>query len=197
MRVTRDIESPPGGWEYTVPETGLTIKAPFAKILKGRVKAHLEANVIPVPEPWDVWFEDALCRQSQKGPPWCGKDTPKPIAGMPHMDLNVAARFIKTMAGVIRERKFVTTEEALRRNAICMACPLAIGIGGCRPCHSVFKMADKLFPDNPIPVIPDKEFCGACGCRISWKAHIPNHILDKAEGSNRPPYAEGCWRNEG
>jgi hypothetical protein len=60
-----------------------------------------------IPEPWDEWFEDALCSQSGVGPPWCGTRPAKPIAGMPHMDLNVAARFIKTMAGVIRERKFV------------------------------------------------------------------------------------------
>ena len=188
------MESPPGGWEYTVPETGLTIKAPLAKILKGRVKAHLEANGFPVPEPWDVWFEDALCRQSQKGPPWCGKDTPVVSEQVKLLTSGKVERFVKTVIQALKDKKFVSHEEAQRRADICAACPMATSVGMCFGCSSIMSAATRALRGREVVLPKDKTVCSACGCWISAKALLDNETLNKAEGSNRPPYAEGCWR---
>ena len=40
-----------------------------------------------------------------------------------------------------------------------------------------------------------KDFCGACGCAIRWKAWIPNETLNKAE-VEKPDYHETCWRRD-
>ena len=54
LTVTRDIEAPPPPhWHYTVPETGVTFTANWARDLKAKVRAHLEANGLPVPADYD------------------------------------------------------------------------------------------------------------------------------------------------
>lgn len=195
ITVTRDIESPPGGWKFTVAETGVVVTAPYFKILKSRVRAHLVANNLPVADDFDSWLADAACKENSLGTPFCGQPAPAQVAGaLPYLTMAMAARFLKTMLGVIQSRKFVTREEAERRAAICVRCPLNQKIAGCGACNSLLRKVEKVMLDYPLN--PELEWCAACGCRLSVKAWVPNSILDKAEGSDRPLYAPGCWRNE-
>lgn len=195
IAVVRDIESPSGGWKFVVSETGVTVKAPFYKNLRNRAKAHLEANGLSVPD--EESMQDKACADSGLAYPFCGKEAPRPIAGMPLLTLGMASRFVKTVLAAVQDRKFVSQEEAKRRMDICMACPYSQGIGGCKPCSSVFSVMDKLLKKSPIVPEKDKEFCGACGCLVQAKVLLENSTLDKAEdGIDRPPYHANCWRNQ-
>ncbi len=194
LTITRDIDQPPGGWRYTVEETGMLITAASANTLKTRIRQHMKANSIPLPDDFDAWANDAICRQSGLGSPFCGGAVPKREGTLPHLSLSMAGRFLRSVIGVIKDRKLVSREEAERRVAICMACPLATSIGGCKGCVTAFRQIERALAKNPITVDPEKEFCWACGCLIRAKSLIPNNILDRAEGITRPPYAEGCWR---
>lgn len=195
MIVSRDIESPRGGWKLTVEQTGVTITAPFYTILRRKVASHMRANGIPLGDNFDGWCEDAACRESGHGRPFCGEQEARPDGMMPHLNLAMAKRFIETMARVVKERRFVDRDEAERRAAICRSCPLATSIGGCKGCSAVFRTMERALKHDPIEMPASQEFCGACGCVVRLKVLIPNDILDSAEAV-RPPYWEGCWRND-
>ena len=180
----------------TVEETGLTITGPYAKQVRTKVLKHMVANSIPIPPDFEEWADDVMCRESGHGRPWCGAPPPPPVKGKAKfLTLGKAKRFLMTVLHVIRERKFVSEEEALRRAAICSECPLSGEIGGCRKgCSAIFKTVARALPDNPVSPPREKEFCLACGCWIEAKVWLPNDTLDAAEGGDRPDYAPGCWR---
>ena len=196
--VQRDIDSPPGGWRYTVPGTGVTLTAPFFNTLKPRVIKHLKANGVVVDDERLLLLEDGACRATRPAGSGGAKRPAKPVEGkLPHLTLDKAERFIKTVWQVLKDRQFVPREEAERRLTICMSCPLATSIGGCEGCTTLFKKAVELMDKkNPLTVEEGKEFCGACGCLIRAKCLIPNATLDRAEGGTKPKYWEGCWRLE-
>ncbi len=196
LAVLRDMESPPGGWRYTVSATDLTLKAPYAKTLRGKVLAHMEANSIPVPADFEEWVEDAMCRESGHGHPFCGNPPPVPAAGRAKvLSLGVAKRFVQTLWHVAKDREFVPLEEARRRAVVCMGCPLSGEIGGCRGCGSILRKAEKVLSDYDLDIPEGKEFCMACGCYLKLKCFIDNATLDKAE-LVRPDYWGECWRTE-
>jgi hypothetical protein len=195
LTVKRDIESPPGGWKLTVEQTGVTITAPFFTILKNRVTAHMKANSIEIPVDFDEWCADAACRESGLGRPFCGGAVVQPDASMPALTFALAARFLNTMIGVIRDRKFVSREEAERRAAICLACPLhRDSIGGCASCSALLRKVERSMKAYPLDA--RLGWCGACGCRLSVKCFLENSTLNRAE-TEKPPYHESCWRNDG
>ncbi len=194
--IVRDVDQPPGGWRYTVEQTGVEIKAASARTLRTRIKQHLKANSLPVPEDFEAWANDAICQQSGLGSPFCGGVVAKPDGKMPHLSLAMASRFIRTVIGVIISRKLVSREEAERRVAICNACPLASSIGGCRSCVSAFRQIERALAKCPITTSPEKEFCGSCGCLTRLHVLVPNSTLDRAMGEKRPPYHADCWRLE-
>jgi hypothetical protein len=201
--VQRDIDSPPGGWRYTVPETGVTIKAPFFNTLKPRVIAHLKANHVVVDDERLLLLEDGACRETRPPGSWCAKRPAKPVEGGMLPLLIHVERFLKTVWGAIRARQFVSREEANRRIAICLQCPKrAATPGGCQGCYTLLKKAATLMEKNDaIKIEPDedgyvRDTCSACWCVLPLKVWLPQATLDKAEGEKRPDYAPGCWRNE-
>lgn len=195
LTVSRDIESPPGGWKLTVTQTGIRITAPFFGILRNRVRDHMRANSIPITEDFDEWCADAACRECGFGGPFCKKSEPKPESEkLPYLSLAMARRFVETMWQVIKDRRFVSREEAERRAEICRGCELATAIGGCKGCSSLFRKLERVMKHNPIDMPKHQEFCGACGCVLRLKVFIPNDVLDRAE-TERPKYHPSCWRN--
>ena len=195
LTVTRDMDAAPGGWTYTVPETGVTLKAPYAHTLRKRVFDHMTANSIPLPPDFMEWINDAICRESGHGSPYCGELKPSQRQQpLPPLSWALAVRFVSTILHAIKDRKFVSREEAERRIAVCMDCPLATSIGGCKGCSTIFRQSERVMKNYLIDTPREKEFCGACGCKLSYKVWIDNATLDKAEGGNKPDYAEGCWR---
>ena len=198
LTVTKDNEQPPGGWKLTVRETGVTLTAPFVSLLKRKVAGHMEANNLALPENFDAWVEDTTCRESGHGAPFCGgaKVRGKRRAGTPKLlTVGAASRFIKTMLGVAKERKFVSREEAERRAAVCAKCPLATNVSGCTLCDAAFRKMGRLMEKNPIQAPAGKEFCGACKCMIPVKVWVPNATLDAAEADDVQLYHPDCWRH--
>ncbi len=192
LSIIQDFESPPGGWKYVVPETGIELKAPYAKSLKSRIAAHLNANGLPMPDS-DV-LDDAICRQSGHGEPWCGGAAPKRFTTIGEMiTRGSVSRALRTVIHTLRDRKFVSQTEADRRMKICEGCPHITSIGlGCRSgCSEEIREMEKIIgkkEDGPEPV------CGQCHCLLRSKVWIPNSTLDKAEKSSPVSYWRNCWR---
>lgn len=203
--VLRDIEKPPNGWRYTIPENGLTLTADFFEQLYGRILAHRRSNNLPIPEGYRAFVEDAACNETQPPGSRCGQRKPRPKdKPIQHLLLIHVERFLKTVWQAILDRRFVDKEEALRRAAICDGCPLRTTMpGGCTGCYSILKKAEKILKRNgsiEIPASEDgyvRDVCGACGCFIPLKVVLTNDTLDAAEGGARPAYWSGCWRTGG
>lgn len=202
MKILRDIESPPGGWRVTVPQTDTTITSPFVKSLRYKVLAHMDANGIEEPEDFEEWFETAVCEESGHGEPFCGEPAPVLSAKQKLITPSKAKRFLRTMLELLKSRKLVSREEAQRRMDVCTggdnpskACPMVGDIGNCWNCYAVYKALRKLLKKSPVEIKDGKRFCLACGCHLS-KVWIPNKTLDKAEKNDPPDYAARCWRRE-
>lgn len=200
LTVVRDVNSPPGGWKYTVPETGVTITGSHYALLKSRVIQHLNANSLPVDE--DL-IEHGACVETKPPGSWCSKREPKPIAGMPVPLLGAVEVFLKCIWAAIVGREFVPRAEAERRLGICMKCPLrGASPGGCTGCYTLLKKANSLLEDKGAFVIAADEdgfvrdTCLACLCVLPLKVWLGDKTLNQCEGSSRPPYAAGCWRLE-
>lgn len=203
--VLRDIEKPPDGWRYTVPETRCLIKADFFEDLWKKVIRHRDANRLPIPDDYREFLEDAACRETNPPGNRCGEAKPKPRASgpIPVLLLSHVERFLKTVWQAIVDRKFVSPDEALRRVEVCLDCPLRTTMpGGCTGCYSLLDKAKKILGKRgAIEIREDldgfkRDVCGACGCVIPLKVVLENATLNKAEGSERPAYWEKCWRND-
>ena len=204
LTVVRDVNSPPGGWKYTVPETGITITAPFWAVLKPRIIQHLTANRISVDDERMLQIENDACAETQPPGSWCQKRPPKPVAGMPIPLLGAVETFLKCIWAAIVRREFVSREEAQRRLDICMECPLrGASPGGCTGCYTLLKKANSLLEDKGAFVIEAdadgfvRDTCQACLCVLPLKVWLGDKTLNRCEGGKRPPYARGCWRLEG
>jgi hypothetical protein len=202
--VRRDIEKPPEGWRYTVPETRSLIKADFFEDLWKKVIKHREANNLPIPDDYREFLEDAACNETNPPGSRCGEAKPKPRANKPIQVLLLShvERFLKTVWQAILDRKFVSREEARRRLDVCMECPLRTTMpGGCTGCYSLVKKAGDLVSGGLFSIREDfdgfkRDVCVACGCFVPLKVTLENATLNKAEGSERPAYWAECWRND-
>lgn len=199
LTVLRDVNSPPGGWKYTPPQTGVTITTQFYNGLLPQVLQHLRANGVEITDELLLEIEDGACRETKPPGSWCSKRQPKPVEGqLPHLTLGHLDRFLKSIWGALVSRDFVPREEAERRAAVCASCPLVTGgLGGCSGCYTLLRATEKLVQKNPIRMGEDKDVCGACGCHIPLLVWCKNSTLDKAVGEKMPRYREGhCWRLE-
>lgn len=195
MKILQDVESPPGGWKMTVPQTGVTLTAPFAKSLRNKVRAHLDANDIEEPDDFEEWFEELTCRESGH-PTLCGNPPPALSEKQRLITPSKAKRFMRTVLTLLQDRKLVSREEAQRRMDICAECPMAGDIGYCWGCETLYRKIRRMLQSSPVEPPKGKRFCMACSCLLKAKTYIPNDTLDKAEKGDRPEYAKGCWRNE-
>lgn len=202
LSVLRDIQSPPGGWRYTVPQTGVTLTAGFFRPLYRKVVAHMDANGIEVGEDFRSIVEHGACIETKPPGSWCGVAKPKAVrSNRPAAMLFYVDRFLRSVWHALRDRKFESSEVIEQRVSVCLTCPLRSGLpAGCPSCYSLLKSALKFVEKSPNRIQPDEDgvtrnACGACWCLIDAKVLLPNATLDKAEGSERPLYWEGCWRN--
>ena len=202
LTVQRDIEKPPEGWRYTVPETGVTLKGDFFEVVWNQLVRHCKANNLP--EPDRVYVEDAACRETNPPGSRCGVRKPRPSEDKPiqHLMLSHVERFLTTVWQAILDRKFVDRDEAVRRVNVCLGCPLRTTMpGGCTGCYTLVRKAESILRKRgSIEIAEDadgfkRDVCGACGCFIPLKVVLENRTLDRAEGEKRPAYWEGCWRN--
>lgn len=196
LELYRDVDTPPGGWRMTVAETGLTIRAASAKVLQGKVYQHMEANSLPMPAPFEAWFQDQLCSQMGLGEPFCGPVRKTMDKQTANLSREMIVRFLKTM-WALWEKGFqlVTQEQADARASVCAACPLNVTWQfSCWKCETLLALVGKILGKRKTTYEAKLNFCSACGCKVSLKCWVPKDVLDAAEAGSKPEYAAGCWR---
>lgn len=84
-----------------------------------------------------------------------------------------------------------TQEEAERRAAICVSCPLNKAISSCWGCRGVGEAVSALSGNRTTSLDGKLHACSACGCVLRAKVHLPREVI------NAEPYAHRlsgmCW----
>ena len=194
LEIYRDMESPPGGWKFTVTETGGEFTAFTRQTLQGKVRSHMEANGVQLPFPFSDWFADTLCKQMNLDERWCGPTRNK--LKEPGITKEAIGRFINTMWGMAKTGfKLVPQELADNRSRICAKCPKNIDHSmGCFSCESILEKVEKIARGRKTAEHDRLHYCGACSCRLTLKVLVPKDVLDAAEAGEEPKYDPGCWR---
>ena len=185
------LETPPGGWRYEQPETGivLTSSGGFRGLCKV-VRLHREANGLPEGDPaLDVHVY--LC---SKYPDRCRRDVIV-IVEKTGFDIRDVKAFLATVSAAIDRRgtdAFVDLEESDRRAAICMTCPYNKKLPGCFGCQSVGRIVVGIIGDRASKWQGRLLQCSICGCANEAKVHLNKDLILETQAKDYV-FPEWCW----
>lgn len=187
--------APPGNWHFTHPggfnSAAITFPALVGKVAQYRANRN-EPVVSEGFNRLSDEVEDHICRKLSPEDQQSLCDTGVTIPNGVHW--TEVVRFLKTMVAWVKVgfRK-VDAQEANRRAAICIKCPLNVGLRGCAICKiTVGGLRDQLLGGSSTSHDDKLMACGVCGCDNKAQVHVPLDVL-KAGGRelNYPSY---CWK---
>lgn len=191
---------PRGGWSYSIPETGWTVRGKDPRDLLRSARKHYRANAIKIPDHLEAKVTDHLCtlvpcQETEATTLW-----------------TVAVRGTESLANIVTtaiargEDPRVDAALANKRAAICANCPLNTmeKTGGCAPCKGAAAIAEAalragvraLARGMNLRTPSDAKLgeCKECGCELRLKVHIKSDFLpEKPAGleARVPPF---CWQ---
>lgn len=207
LSVLNRVKCPPGGWAWTDPETDVRIATVAHNDLVNKVSDYMDANNIPKLENWREILDDEICRQNGIEDTHCGEPMKPPKIETdrklsPH-DLVNFLRTVRQWAG--KGFKFVPTEEAERRAAICSDCPKNVEVPGCTGCQGILayvrdvlnRRANHRGVEPKITSRDNKlKNCEVCGCVLEVKVHLPMDVATYAKPPGGRAYPEHCWMHQ-
>lgn len=190
--------TPPGGrYPATELQTGFRFaEIDFESLLKV-IKAHRNANNIPIGVNFRNEIEDASCKELlQMFPDFRGVvDDTGGRAIMPGRKWQLAdvQNFLTTVTKFfVGGMKLVSQEEANRRAEICTHCPLNQQMPECLGCQGVTGTIQALRKGKTTPYDENLRICHACGCDLKTKIFLEKDIMER-EGVE---WAEKCWMRD-
>jgi hypothetical protein len=184
--------TPPGGWRFTDPNSGLVSEANIFPDLLQKVHQHRRNNnFLPLTE---SEIEDIVCRSLTPAAQaeFCTDGARIPDA----VPWTKVAEFIKTAAAWVAHRDaYVPQEEAERRAAICAGCPYNRGIAGnCAACHATVNALRTAVLKKATRYDDKLKACALCGCDNKLTVHVPLKALETVshDFSLAQPW---CWRD--
>jgi hypothetical protein len=195
LKVINMTDVPRGDWSYLVEKTGVTISSGTINALKRDVFSHMNANTIEIPRGFDEIVEDTACRNLGAGVDhWCVERKPEVTPpGSSKWRAVEVLRFLRTVTewGVKEGFKFVPSEEAERRAAICATCPMNNVVPGCLGCSGVGSLVTSIRGSVRTKVDDKLHTCEVCGCYLQVKVLVPADVIDN-KGLEYPSW---CWQN--
>lgn len=191
--LTHKNTTPPDGFKYLQPETGLWITGDFLSELVERVAAHRQHKGI---EPADLaGVERDVVNQL------CAAAAPGVCTGEPGEDYQPLQNNIRqlSLAKVATATEvlidwlkaglqMVPKEEAKRRAEVCRGCPYNAVPSAC-VCTPFWKIIDSIVPADRNE--PGLNVCGICSCSLRAKVLVPMAIaVESTAGLTMPP---NCW----
>lgn len=186
------LVSPPGGWQYTQPESGYHMYAINLGTLVKKVAAHRYNMGYSTQGDLAQELEEYNCARLS------------PADQITHCKSGVKRRnrvhykqvesFLRTASEwVSRGEPLVPLEEAERRAAICAKCPLNVGTGGCGICNSLLNSLRESVLQRSTSHDSELNACGVCGCDNKTQVHLPLEVLAKGVPHTYPSF---CWKSE-
>jgi hypothetical protein len=184
--------SPPGGWRYEHPQTGIVYTAINYSSLIGLLRKKL----IPCPSDVEALVQDQTCKRIYNTRPDLCK-----VRGMVNKvsqhdyTFSDVVSFLSAMKFLILDGT-VDQEEANQRAAICVNCPLNSAVSGCVPCSGIGSAIQTLIGNKNTPADHLLKTCGVCGCVNKVKVWVKRDTLAKLPSviSNQEKYPDGCWQ---
>jgi hypothetical protein len=184
--------SPPGGWKYEHPQTGIVYQALNYSVLIGELRRKL----IPCPPDLEAIVQAQICERIHSlRPDLCRVRGMVNTVQQHNYNFDDVVSFLKSMKSMIAEGT-VSQEEANRRASICVNCPLNSNVTGCLPCSGLASVAQSLIGNKKTPADHLLKMCGVCGCVNKVKVWVKKETLDKLTTvkDNQDKYPVGCWQ---
>jgi len=190
MTLNDSLLTPPNGWRYEQPETGLMIVATTLKQLIERVVLHRKNNNLPLGNP----VKEVQAYICAKEPSACSDQPLRPKQGFTVSDVRA---FLHTVTKLLAEGgKLVEPVEAERRAAICAKCPHNQKVSGCFGCQNVGNLVLKAIGSRATSYDAALQQCNICGCSLAAKVHVPLEIIQQTQ-AREYEFPEWCWLREG
>ncbi len=191
--LTQKNTTPPDGFKYLQPETGLWISGDFLSELVERVCAHRQHKGIA---PWDAASVEKevvnqICMAAPKGV--CrgeeGESYEPFRSNIRRLSLTKIATATEVLIEWLRSgMHIVPKEESQRRAAICRGCPMNQIPSACI-CTPFWKMLEKIIPQDRKE--PGLHICAICGCANAAKILVPLSVAIESTAGLRVP--QHCW----
>lgn len=187
--ITDTMTTPPGGWRYKEPSTGIYFEDISYQGIITRIRQHKDACGITLEGEWVTEVQQVMIEMNpQIRHEEAGSKVRK-------FGMNDVVRFIETMkrlgAGAL-----VSEEEQARRADICAVCPQN-GVINCKYCGWLATQITGIMGGRSIPKVNKlyKKSCLACGCDLTAKTACPTDVLKQvdAELKEPPVYDSKCW----
>lgn len=181
------MQSPPGGWRYEQPETGVVVQAMSLQELEAKVKIHRKSNDLATGDP----VADIHAWICAKYPDRCKRP---PVVEKTSFGLGDVVAFLKAAAEATKKggTAFVTPEEAERRAAVCIQCPLNKHIPGCYGCKSIADFVFQTIGSRRSKWQGSLFQCGVCGCSNEAKVWLDKSIIQQTQAKDYV-FPEWCW----
>lgn len=186
--------TPPDGFVYVQPETGVRIERDTLGELEDSVIAHRQYKGIEPTDRASVTLDiqrqicshqfPGVCRPEEGESYEPIKDITRATTPQKVMSLTAAGfEFIKSGG------KIVDKAESACRAAICRGC--ALNRSTTCVCTVAFKVADALIPEGRRE--DGMLICGVCGCLNSVKVLMPAGVIQASEKGRDLTYPAHCW----
>lgn len=199
QHLNNDSVTPPGGWQFRVPQTGKTFSGATYDALRVELGKHVRAHSLPMPSRDEI--EDYICRQlGSAAKEYCTDDqTNMPV----HNPDSCYLTFKQVLTGtrvlaawVIQGRQRVDGVEAENRARICANCDQNRVIHGCKGCSmpALREAINSVVAGGRTTVDEQLNACCQCGCSLKAKVWLPLDLIHahQSEDVNARLPAH-CW----
>lgn len=189
-------QSPPGEWQFRVPQTGQYFKGSNWPQLQEQLLAHYRASGYSPPEDLYGAVEEFICSNN---PDYCDGDAPAlklALHQLSHSFTNVLTGTRTLASWVAKGRPYVSQQQAEDRAAVCVGCPFNTPAESCSSCNK------GVLKDAVMLVIGKKSTsrdaqlasCRICGCSIPAKLWLPlDSITDHMPLDRQAALPDHCW----
>lgn len=192
--------SPPGEWQYVVPETGQLFRGSNWPQLEEQLRAHYAATTYPQPDDLFAKVEDYICANN---PDYCdGRPALSPPRN-PSNPFSLAHSFTTVLQGtstlaswLLNGRRYVPQDQATQRASVCTTCVYNSEPQGCSSCNSkVMQEAVMLVVGKrSTPHDGSLRACRICSCGLRAKVHLPlDAILKYMPTAQQEALPAHCW----
>lgn len=200
LRFSFDKSLVPPGYFVAIMPDGTPIKQAGREIWFAEIKNHYRRNSITLPDNWKAYYEDRLCRTMPPG--FCMNEAgiAANTTGI-KVGLDDLRRGMTVLWSVTRDPDaLVDKETAIKRAAICAACPGNVAVSGCHSCEQLSNTLLDIKGKGTTPADPYLKTCFSCKCYNSAQVWVKKEHLAKGVTSEMlREMAEmnpECWKAE-
>jgi len=180
-------ETPPGGYKYTDPRTGMKFDDNSIFGIYPRVSRAWFANDIEFPDNWKAVIDHEICEQN---PQMESREIGVPERVLTFQDVERFASSVKKW--LEKGAQFVSSEEAERRAAICAKCQFNKPLRMCFGCTKTLTWVAERAGWPQTSRDSELQGCVICGCVLKLKCQLPLEAIDNAGIENWPSH---CWQS--